>query len=93
MLDPGRETVHEAYAFVCLRCGHGWEQEYTIEHHIDPRGYPFVVYYDAEGRRVPSPLGRTACPSCGGDRLRMMRAGLVAAAKRARGWGLPVPSP
>ncbi|MDT0346994.1 hypothetical protein [Streptomyces litchfieldiae] len=76
-------TVREAYSFACLSCGHGWEQAYDIEHHVDPHGRPFVTYH-ANGREVPSPLTRATCPNCEGHRVRVMRAGLVAAAERAR---------
>ena len=31
----GTAKVHEAYAFCCMRCGHGWEQSYEIRHHVD----------------------------------------------------------
>ena len=55
----GTPRVHEAYAFACMRCGHGWEQEYEIEHHMDGAGQEYVVY-KANGLRVPSPLS----PSC-----------------------------
>jgi hypothetical protein len=91
MRDSTRDTVHEAYGFACLSCGHGWEQEYTIEHHLDPRGGAFVVHYDAEGRRVPSPLVYPVCPACGGHRVRMLSADRIAAVKRAVGWGIPTP--
>ncbi len=30
-------VVHESYSFACMRCGHGWEQSYEIEHHTDAR--------------------------------------------------------
>ena len=44
-------VVDEAYAFVCMHCGHGWEQAYEIEHHTDADGRAFVVYV-ADGRIV-----------------------------------------
>lgn len=69
-------TVHESYAFACMRCGHGWEQAYEIEHHVDGKGKEFVVYV-ADGRRVPSPLTRPTCLNCGGHVVRIMRAGQV----------------
>jgi len=28
-------VVNESYSFACMRCGHGWEQAYEIEHHVD----------------------------------------------------------
>ncbi|MEU0130076.1 hypothetical protein [Streptomyces sp. NPDC006289] len=69
-------TVHEAYAFACMRCGHGWEQAYEIEHHVDGSGNAFVVY-KADGLRVPSPLSTPTCTKCGGHVVRIMRAGRV----------------
>ncbi len=30
--DQTGETVHEAYSFACMKCGHGWEQDYEIQH-------------------------------------------------------------
>ncbi|MCX4762725.1 hypothetical protein OG562_17415 [Streptomyces sp. NBC_01275] len=68
--------VHESYAFACMRCGHGWEQSYAIEHHVDADGHEFVQYV-ADGRVVPSPLSRPACQNCDGHVLRIMRAGQV----------------
>ncbi|MBB0245730.1 hypothetical protein FNQ90_16870 [Streptomyces alkaliphilus] len=76
MRDTHRETVTESYAFACLSCGHGWERTYRIEHHVDPLGHPFVLYF-ADEERVPSPLSRPRCPDCGGGRIRLMRSGLV----------------
>lgn len=70
------DTVHESYAFACMRCGHGWEQSYDIEHHVDGKGKEFVMYV-ADGRRVPSPLTRPTCLNCGGHVVRIMRAGQV----------------
>jgi hypothetical protein len=84
--SSNRTIVREAYAFACLSCGHGWEQEYEIEHRADPadpHGAPLVLYY-AAGRRVPSPLTRPVCLSCDGHRVRVIRSGLAAAAQRAR---------
>ncbi|MFD4478512.1 MULTISPECIES: hypothetical protein [unclassified Streptomyces] len=69
-------TVHESYAFACMRCGHGWEQSYDIEHHVDGEGKEFVTYV-ANGQRVPSPLTRPTCLNCGGHVVRIMRAGQV----------------
>ncbi|MFF8832569.1 hypothetical protein [Streptomyces sp. NPDC015131] len=68
---------HEAYAFACMRCGHGWEQAYEIEHHTDISGHEFVVYKAEGGRRVPSPLSNPTCANCGGHLVRIMRAGQV----------------
>ncbi|MFC9286987.1 hypothetical protein [Streptomyces sp. NPDC057052] len=69
-------VVHEAYSFACMRCGHGWEQSYEIEHHTDAEGHESVRYV-ADGRLVPSPLSRPACRNCDGHLLRIMRAGQV----------------
>ncbi|CAM5268243.1 C2H2-type domain-containing protein OS=Streptomyces alboniger OX=132473 GN=CP975_14510 PE=4 SV=1 [Streptomyces alboniger] len=69
-------VVHESYAFACMRCGHGWEQSYEIEHHVDGAGQEFVRYL-ADGRHVPSPLSRPTCLNCGGHVVRIMRAGQV----------------
>ncbi|MFE2350788.1 hypothetical protein ACFVT9_36170 [Kitasatospora cineracea] len=71
------QTVHEAYSFACLNCGYGWEQAYDIEHHTAKDGHT-VVEYTANGVRVPSPLRELVCPGCGGERVRIMRAGRVA---------------
>ncbi|MFI9583986.1 hypothetical protein ACIHCQ_19565 [Streptomyces sp. NPDC052236] len=72
----GTAKVHEAYAFACMRCGHGWEQSYEIEHHVDATGHEFVVYR-AGGERVPSPLSSPSCVNCGGHVVRIMRSGQV----------------
>ncbi|MFE0511759.1 hypothetical protein [Streptomyces sp. NPDC058964] len=81
-------VVHESYSFACMRCGHGWEQSYEIEHHTDTDGHEFVVYV-ANGQVVPSPLSRPACQNCDGHIVRIMRAGQVSsvrsAAQRQRG--------
>ncbi|MGW1726264.1 hypothetical protein ACWCQK_25400 [Streptomyces sp. NPDC002306] len=69
-------VVNESYAFACMRCGHGWEQSYEIEHHTDADGHAFVLYV-AGGRVVPSPLTRPACVNCDGHIVRIMRAGQV----------------
>ncbi|WP_223281326.1 hypothetical protein [Streptomyces antnestii] len=68
--------AHESYSFACMRCGHGWEQSFEIEHHIDGDGAEFVMYV-AGGERVPSPLTRPTCLNCGGHVVRIMRAGRV----------------
>ncbi|MFJ3497328.1 hypothetical protein ACIPPJ_27560 [Streptomyces sp. NPDC086091] len=72
----GTPVVHESYSFACMRCGHGWEQSYEIEHHRDRDGHAFVVYV-ADGRIVPSPLSRPGCQNCDGHLVRIMRAGQV----------------
>ncbi|MDX3800677.1 hypothetical protein [Streptomyces sp. AK04-3B] len=69
-------VVNESYSFACMRCGHGWEQSYEIEHHTDADGHEFVLYV-ANGRVVPSPLSRPACQNCDGHIVRIMRAGQV----------------
>ncbi|MER6526725.1 hypothetical protein [Streptomyces sp. NPDC001508] len=69
-------VVHESYSFACMRCGHGWEQSYEIEHHTDADGAEFVMYV-ADGRVVPSPLSRPVCQNCDGRVVRIMRAGQV----------------
>ncbi|MFJ6464331.1 hypothetical protein ACIQM0_25430 [Streptomyces sp. NPDC091387] len=76
MSEIAATTVHEAYAFACMRCGHGWEQAYEIEHHVDASHNAFVVY-KADGERVPSPLSTPTCANCGGHVVRIMRAGRV----------------
>ncbi|MFC4498652.1 MULTISPECIES: hypothetical protein [Streptomyces] len=75
-------VVNESYSFACMRCGHGWEQAYAIEHHIDGGGHEFVQYV-ADGRVVPSPLSRPACQNCDGHVLRIMRAGQVSSVQSA----------
>ncbi|GHJ39670.1 hypothetical protein [Streptomyces sp. TS71-3] len=72
----GLPVVHESYSFACLRCGHGWEQSYEIEHHMDAKGKEFVVY-KADGRQVPSPLTQPHCDHCDGHVVRIMRPGRV----------------
>ncbi|MFD3654135.1 hypothetical protein [Streptomyces sp. NPDC058620] len=76
MSEIAATTVHEAYAFACMRCGYGWEQAYEIEHHVDGAGNAFVVY-KADGERVPSPLSTPTCTNCGGHVVRIMRSGRV----------------
>lgn len=70
------QTVHEAYSFACMRCAYVWEQDYAIEHHVDGKGEPFIMYKVA-GERVPSPLSNPTCHNCGGHVVRIMRAGQV----------------
>ncbi|MBT2379656.1 hypothetical protein AMK21_18365 [Streptomyces sp. CB00316] len=81
MSEIAASTVHEAYAFACMRCGYGWEQSYEIEHHVDVHGHEFVVY-KADGERVPSPLSTPTCANCDGHVVRIMRAGRVAGAQQ-----------
>ncbi|MEU9846124.1 hypothetical protein [Streptomyces sp. NPDC047985] len=81
MSEIAATTVHEAYAFACMRCGYGWEQSYEIEHHIDGSGKPFIIY-KADGERVPSPLSRPTCANCGSHVVRIMRAGRVSSVQQ-----------
>ncbi|MEV7872146.1 hypothetical protein AB0P17_39945 [Streptomyces sp. NPDC088124] len=76
----GTAVAHEAYAFCCMRCGHGWEQAYDIEHHVDGSGRNVVVY-KTEGVRVPSPLSSPTCQNCGGHVVRIMRSGQVSSVR------------
>lgn len=80
----GPAKVHEEYSFACMRCGHGWEQSYDIEHHVDPSGVEFVVY-KSDGRRVPSPLSSPTCVNCGGHVVRIMPAGRVSTVRNLMG--------
>ncbi|MGW3492554.1 hypothetical protein [Streptomyces sp. NPDC001020] len=85
--DRGTATavVQESYSFACMRCGHGWEQSYDIEHHLDGDGNEFVMYV-AAGRVVPSPLSRPTCLNCDSHVVRIMRPGQVSSAQsRLRG--------
>ncbi|MET8081017.1 hypothetical protein [Streptomyces sp. NPDC005303] len=80
---PGATAVvNESYSFACMRCGHGWEQSYEIEHHIDGDGREFVQYM-VDGRVVPSPLSKPACANCDHQVVRIMRPGRVASARDA----------
>ncbi|MFF4062345.1 hypothetical protein ACFYZ8_37895 [Streptomyces sp. NPDC001668] len=80
---PGATAVvNESYSFACMRCGHGWEQSYEIEHHIDGDGREFVQY-TADGRVVPSPLSKPTCANCDHHVVRIMRPGRVASARDA----------
>ncbi|MEV5680939.1 hypothetical protein [Streptomyces sp. NPDC052179] len=81
MSEIAATTVHEAYAFACMRCGFGWEQAYEIEHHVDGSGNAFVVY-KADGERVPSPLSTPTCTNCGGHVVRIMRSGRVSSVQQ-----------
>jgi hypothetical protein len=73
------DVVHESYSFACMRCGHGWEQSYEIEHHFDAEDHEFVTYV-ADGQVVPSPLSRPTCQNCDNHVVRIMRAGQVSSA-------------
>ncbi|MEW2163959.1 hypothetical protein AB0912_13310 [Streptomyces sp. NPDC007084] len=74
--DTAAAVAHESYSFACMRCGHGWEQSYAIEHHRDAEGAEFVTYV-ADGQVVPSPLSRPSCLYCDSHVVRIMRAGQV----------------
>ncbi|MGW5230958.1 hypothetical protein ACWEQU_01330 [Streptomyces nodosus] len=80
--DTATAVVYESYSFACMRCGHGWEQSYEIEHHIDGDGHEFVTYV-VGGRVVPSPLSRPTCLNCDGHVVRIMRAGRVSSAQNS----------
>ncbi|WP_329410834.1 hypothetical protein OG802_14720 [Streptomyces sp. NBC_00704] len=80
--DGASAVVNESYSFACMRCGHGWEQSFEIEHHTDGDGHQFVLYV-ADGRVVPSPLSRPACLNCDGHVVRIMRAGQVSSVRDA----------
>jgi hypothetical protein len=75
-------VVHESYSFACMRCGHGWEQSYEIEHHVDAHDHEFVLYV-VNGQVVPSPLSRPTCTNCDNHVVRIMRPGRVASARDA----------
>ncbi|OIJ96404.1 hypothetical protein [Streptomyces monashensis] len=75
------EPIHEAYSFVCLRCGHAWEGAYDIRHVRDAAGRLRAAYYVRGGLRVPSPLTANTCRVCGGHRVRILRPGRVDAAR------------
>ncbi|MFB6989467.1 hypothetical protein ACFC0C_07360 [Streptomyces sp. NPDC056178] len=99
MSEIAATTVHEAYAFACMRCGHGWEQAFEIEHHVDGSNNGFVIY-KADGERVPSPLSTPTCTNCGGHVVRIMRSGRVSTvqkllrdprSKRSAGKGVDAP--
>ncbi|WP_319949635.1 hypothetical protein [Streptomyces halobius] len=82
------DSVHEAYAFVCLHCGHGWEEEYEIRHTLDLAGQRRAEYF-VHGLRVASPLSRADCPFCRRGPIRILRPGRVKAARSF----LHLPSP
>ncbi|MEU7167724.1 hypothetical protein AB0A70_24295 [Streptomyces morookaense] len=78
----GEAPVREAYAFVCLDCGHGWEEEYGIRHLADAHGLHHTAYF-SHGHRVPSPLNHGRCPGCESKRVRILRPGRVSTARNA----------
>jgi hypothetical protein len=83
-------VVHESYSFACMRCGHGWEQSYEIEHHTDAEGGQMVMYV-ADGSVVPSPLTRPTCQNCDGHVVRIMRAGQVSSVQNSMYRQRPAP--
>ena len=83
-------VVHESYSFACMRCGHGWEQSYEIEHHIDGDGHEFVMYV-ADGQVVPSPLSRPTCENCDNHVVRIMRPGQVSSVQNSLHGPRPIP--
>ncbi|MFC8874424.1 hypothetical protein [Streptomyces ardesiacus] len=83
-------VVHESYSFACMRCGHGWEQSYEIEHHTDADGQAYVRYV-ADGRVVPSPLTRPTCAICDNHVVRIMRPGRGASVRGTTYGGRRVP--
>ncbi|MFB6846118.1 hypothetical protein ACFCXS_14820 [Streptomyces sp. NPDC056373] len=85
-------VVNESYSFACMRCGHGWEQSYEIEHHTDAAGHEFVLYV-ADGKVVPSPLSKPECHNCDSHVVRIMRPGRVASARDAAHRPHRVPPP
>lgn len=85
-------VVNESYSFACMRCGHGWEQSYEIEHHLDAEGNEFVMYV-ADGRVVPSPLSRPACQNCDSHVVRIMRPGQVSSARNSLERPVPARQP
>lgn len=85
-------VVNESYSFACMRCGHGWEQSYEIEHHTDAAGHEFVLYV-ADGKVVPSPLSKPECHNCDSHVVRIMRPGRVASARDAAHRPSRVPPP
>ncbi|GAA4688191.1 hypothetical protein GCM10023347_49880 [Streptomyces chumphonensis] len=86
--DTPLRSVEEAYAFACLACGHSWEQNYRIEHHLDEDNRPYFLYF-ADSRRVPSPLNRLTCPQCDGHDVRIVRAGQADSVSSAMDVGWP----
>ncbi|XLE06693.1 hypothetical protein QOM21_08915 [Streptomyces sp. Pv4-95] len=79
-MEKDTETVHEAYGFVCLHCGHGWDEDYEIRHSADLSGRQRVDYF-VRGVKVSSPLTRAACPSCNGGPIRILHPSRVRAAR------------
>jgi hypothetical protein len=77
------EPIREAYAFVCLRCGHAWEGAYDILHVRDAQGRLRTQYQVPGGPRVPSPLTANTCRVCGGHRMRILRSGRVDSVRAA----------
>lgn len=74
------EPIREAYSFVCLHCGHGWEGAYEIQHSIDAHGTLRADYY-VRGVKQPSPLTQNTCRICHSTTIRILRPGRVASAR------------
>jgi hypothetical protein len=75
------EPIHEAYSFVCLRCGHAWEGEYEIRHVRDGEGRLCAEYHVRGGLKVSSPLTDNTCRVCRGHTIRILRPGRVLSAR------------
>lgn len=76
------EPIHEAYSFVCLRCGHAWEGAFEIRHSTDGPGHVRADYY-VNSLKVPSPLTANRCRVCRSRRIRI--SGPVECGQPARG--------
>ncbi|OIK28417.1 hypothetical protein [Streptomyces malaysiense] len=76
-----KDHVRRAYSFACLDCGHGWENTYDIDLTVEDDAQILAVYH-LDGRLVPSPLQSPRCPACEGRKIRIMRPGRVASARR-----------
>ncbi|NYI07876.1 hypothetical protein [Allostreptomyces psammosilenae] len=74
-----RRPAREAYAFVCMHCGRGWEHSYEIRHYAGRDGREHVSYLTESGEVVPSPLLHPRCPSCTSTVVRIMSSGKVSA--------------
>ncbi|MFE7856937.1 hypothetical protein [Streptomyces sp. NPDC057403] len=72
--------VQRSYSFACLDCGHGWEDTYDIDLSVSEDQVTAV--YRLDGITVPSPLQSPRCPACESRKIRIMRPGRVAAARR-----------
>ena len=76
-----------------MRCGHGWEQSYEIEHHTDADAQQYVRYL-ADGRVLHSPLRRPRRQNCDAHVQRTLRAGQASSARdTVARRGAPLPGP